>query len=133
MPPCSASISTSASAAIRAAGSSFTKTSPRRSSPAWWICRVRSPGDPLSPDTQVGAIVTPEHNARIHGYVQAVAAGARVALGGAALPVPGLGAQFYQPTVICDVTPDMAIARDAVFGPVLSVPDPARWIRRCRW
>ncbi|AWD22585.1 aldehyde dehydrogenase family protein [Fuscovulum blasticum] len=79
-------------------------------------------GDPLSPDTQVGAIVTPEHNVRIHGYVQAaVAAGARVALGGAALPVPGLGAQFYQPTVICDVTPDMAIARDEVFGPVLSV------------
>ena len=35
--------------------------------------------------------------------------------------MPGLGAQFYQPTVICDVTPDMAIARDEVFGPVLSV------------
>lgn len=79
-------------------------------------------GDPLHPATQVGAIVTPEHGAKIDGYVAAArAAGARVALGGAALQVPGLGPQFYQPTVVTNVTPDMAIARDEVFGPVLTV------------
>ena len=42
-------------------------------------------------------------------------------LGGGPLAVPGLEGQFYQPTVISGVTSDMAIARDEVFGPVLSV------------
>jgi acyl-CoA reductase-like NAD-dependent aldehyde dehydrogenase len=79
-------------------------------------------GDPLDPATQVGAIVSPEHGAKIDGYVAAArAAGARVTLGGAALEIPGLGPQFYQPTVVTGVTPDMAIARDEVFGPVLTV------------
>jgi len=79
-------------------------------------------GNPLHADTQVGAIVTPEHQSKIDGYVkEAVAAGAEVCLGGGALTVPGLGSQFYQPTVIRGVTPDMAIAREEVFGPVLSV------------
>ncbi|WP_415402939.1 aldehyde dehydrogenase family protein [Tateyamaria sp. SN3-11] len=79
-------------------------------------------GDPLNPDTQVGAIVTPEHTAKIDAYVKAaVADGATLELGGGALPVGGLGAQFYQPTVISNVTPDMAIAREEVFGPVLAV------------
>ncbi len=79
-------------------------------------------GDPLDPDTQVGAIVTPEHNAKIHAYVEAaIAEGATLELGGGALSVDGLGDQFYQPTVISGVQPDMPIARDEVFGPVLTV------------
>lgn len=79
-------------------------------------------GDPLDPETQVGAIVTPEHNARIDTYVKAaVAEGAKLNLGGDMLPVGGLAEQFYQPTVISNVSPDMAIAREEVFGPVLVV------------
>ncbi|WP_193142983.1 aldehyde dehydrogenase family protein [Meridianimarinicoccus sp. MJW13] len=79
-------------------------------------------GDPMDPQTQVGAIVTPEHNAKIDGYVrEAEAAGAKICLGGGVLTVPGLDGQFYQPTVVASVTPDMPIARDEVFGPVLSV------------
>jgi acyl-CoA reductase-like NAD-dependent aldehyde dehydrogenase len=79
-------------------------------------------GDPLDPATQVGAIVTAEHVGRIEAHVQAArAAGAEVVLGGGALRVPGLTAQFYQPTVIRGVSPEMAIARDEVFGPVLTV------------
>ncbi|MEL6960534.1 MAG: aldehyde dehydrogenase family protein [Pseudomonadota bacterium] len=79
-------------------------------------------GDPLDDSTQVGAIVTAAHNAKIDGYVQdAIAAGAKVELGGAPLSVDGLGPQFYQPTVVTNVTPDMAIAREEVFGPVLTV------------
>ena len=79
-------------------------------------------GDPLDPDTQVGAIVTPEHQAKIDGYVrQAIEDGAEVCLGGGVLSVPGLDGQFYQPTVIAGVKPEMAIAREEVFGPVLSV------------
>lgn len=79
-------------------------------------------GNPLNTETQVGAIVTPEHAVKINTYVQAAAeAGAEICLGGARLMVPGLGDQFYQPTVVRDVTPDMAIAREEVFGPVLAV------------
>jgi acyl-CoA reductase-like NAD-dependent aldehyde dehydrogenase len=79
-------------------------------------------GNPLHEGTQVGAIVSPEHGAKIDRYVQdAVRAGAEVCLGGGPLDVPGLGGQFYQPTIIRGVVPDMAIARDEVFGPVLAV------------
>lgn len=79
-------------------------------------------GDPLNPATQVGAIVSAAHQGKIDGYVRdAVAAGATLRLGGAPLRVDGLPGEFYQPTVVCGVTPDMAIAREEVFGPVLSV------------
>ncbi|MCB9994614.1 MAG: aldehyde dehydrogenase family protein [Hyphomicrobiaceae bacterium] len=79
-------------------------------------------GDPLDPKTQVGAIITTQHQGKIDDYVRAaVAAGAEIALGGGPLVVPGLGGQFYQPTVLRGVTPEMAIAREEVFGPVLSV------------
>lgn len=79
-------------------------------------------GDPLSEKTQVGAIISEAHLGKIDGYVKdARAAGARVVIGGDVLAVPGLKGRFYQPTVVAGVTPDMAIAREEVFGPVLSV------------
>jgi len=79
-------------------------------------------GDPLNETTQVGAIVTPAHGRKIDGYVKAaVRAGATVALGGRTLQVQGLAGDFYQPTVVTGVTPDMAIAREEVFAPVLAV------------
>ena len=79
-------------------------------------------GDPLNPETQVGAIISSAHQEKIDGYVRAaVAAGAKVELGGATLPIAELPGRFYQPTVVTGVTPDMPIAREEVFGPVLSV------------
>ncbi len=79
-------------------------------------------GDPLDPSTQVGAIISPEHMEKIDSYVQdAVADGATVAIGGAALNVDGVGPQFYQPTVVTNLRPNMPIAREEVFGPVLAV------------
>jgi betaine-aldehyde dehydrogenase len=51
----------------------------------------------------------------------AAEAGAGVALGGAAISVDGLAGQFYGPTVVTGVRPDMPIATEEVFGPVLSV------------
>ncbi len=86
------------------------------------LCRRVPFGDPLDEGVQVGAIISPEHQARIDGYVRgAIAAGARVALGGAPLAPPGLPGQFYQPTVVTGVTPDMVLAREEVFGPVLAI------------
>lgn len=79
-------------------------------------------GDPLDEATQVGAIVSPAHLGKIDRYVQdAIKAGAELALGGAPLTIPGLSGDFYGPTVLTGVTPDMAIAREEVFGPVLAV------------
>lgn len=79
-------------------------------------------GDPLNPATKVGAIISPEHQAKIDGYVKdAVVGGASILLGGGPLPLEGLPGQFYQPTVIGGVTADMPIASEEVFGPVLSV------------
>ena len=79
-------------------------------------------GNPLNPATQVGAIVTAEHQAKIDVYVQeARAEGADVELGGAPLDVDGVGSQFYQPTVLTGLTSEMRIVQEEVFGPVLSV------------
>lgn len=77
-------------------------------------------GDPLNPQTQVGAIITPEHLHKVSAYVkEAGEAGAQLAHGGEALDLgPG---QFMAPTILAGVTPDMAVAREEVFGPVLSV------------
>ncbi|MGF6159005.1 acyl-CoA reductase-like NAD-dependent aldehyde dehydrogenase [Ensifer sp. KUDG1] len=77
-------------------------------------------GDPLDPETQVGAIITPQHLEKIAGYVSAASRdGAAVAHGGTALDL-GMG-QFMAPTILSSVRPDMAVAREEVFGPVLSV------------
>ncbi|WP_313193239.1 aldehyde dehydrogenase family protein [Shinella zoogloeoides] len=84
------------------------------------LARKVKVGDPLDPQTQVGAIITPQHLEKIGAYVDGAAkAGASVALGGTALDL-GLG-QFMAPTILSGVKPDMAIAREEVFGPVLSV------------
>ncbi|WP_181703787.1 aldehyde dehydrogenase family protein [Chthonobacter albigriseus] len=77
-------------------------------------------GDPLDPRTKVGAIITPDHLRQIHAAVaSAEAAGARLFADGR-----GIGAsagQYMGPTVIAGVKPEMPVARDEIFGPVLSV------------
>lgn len=79
-------------------------------------------GDPLNPETQVGAIISQAHQQKIAAYVRdAVASGAKLALGGEAVRHPGLPGDFFGPTVVTNVTPDMPIAREEVFGPVLAV------------
>jgi acyl-CoA reductase-like NAD-dependent aldehyde dehydrogenase len=76
-------------------------------------------GDPLMPGTQVGAITTDKQLDTILSYIAgARKAGATIALGGSRLDRPGM---YIEPTVVTGVTPDMAIAREEVFGPVLSV------------
>jgi betaine-aldehyde dehydrogenase len=77
-------------------------------------------GDPLDPETQVGAIITPQHLEKITGYItSAKSSGAKLVHGGEPLDF-GMG-QFMAPTILEAVTADMAVAREEVFGPVLSV------------
>lgn len=75
-------------------------------------------GDPLDPDTDIGAMVTAEHMARVTGYIEkGLAEGARQTTGGARA-----GAGFFiEPTVFAGLTPEMTIAREEIFGPVLGV------------
>lgn len=77
-------------------------------------------GDPLDPQTQVGAIITPQHLSKIESYLSGAASnGATLAHGGTTVDL-GLG-QYMTPTILSGVLPDMAVAREEVFGPVLSV------------
>lgn len=77
-------------------------------------------GDPLDAATQVGAITTDAQNSTILSYIEkGREAGARLVCGGEALNF-GQG-QYIAPTVFSDVTPDMAIAREEIFGPVLTI------------
>lgn len=77
-------------------------------------------GDPLDPATQVGAMVTPEHNAKVLGYIeQGRMAGARLIAGGG--KADSKVGNFVRPTLFGDVDTTMSIAREEIFGPVLGV------------
>ena len=80
-------------------------------------------GDPMAPDTDLGTLISAAQVERVEGFVErAVAAGARVLVGGARPVVPGFpeGA-FYLPTVVVDAAQESEIVQQEVFGPVLVV------------
>ncbi|MBY5882414.1 aldehyde dehydrogenase (plasmid) [Rhizobium ruizarguesonis] len=80
-------------------------------------------GDPMAPETNVGPIATPPQYQKVLDYLAtANSDGARCILGGGPATGPGLiGGQFIQPTIFTDVTNDMRIAQEEVFGPILSI------------
>jgi acyl-CoA reductase-like NAD-dependent aldehyde dehydrogenase len=80
-------------------------------------------GDPNDPETDVGPVASERQLLRVEGYVdRAREQGARVAIGGERLVVPGRsGGFFYRPTMVTDVTPEHTIFHEEVFGPVLTV------------
>ncbi|MGC8511268.1 MAG: CoA-acylating methylmalonate-semialdehyde dehydrogenase [Acidimicrobiales bacterium] len=78
-------------------------------------------GDGAQPGTEMGPLITAEHRDRVAGYVEsATREGARVIADGREAPVPG-GGFFLGATLIDEVRPEMAVYRDEIFGPVLSV------------
>ena len=80
-------------------------------------------GDPMSPDTNIGPVTTAPQYQKILDYIAiAKSEGATCLLGGGPAQDPSLpGGQFVEPTIFTDVTPQMRIAREEVFGPVLSI------------
>lgn len=80
-------------------------------------------GDPMNPETQVGPLISPRQHAMVMGYIaQGIAAGARLVIGGAEPQDAALkGKGFVLPTVFADCTDEMAICREEIFGPVMSV------------
>jgi len=73
-------------------------------------------GAPLDPGTQMGALISARHAERVRGHIQrALAEGATMLAGEGEVPA---GGYFVRPTIFNNVTPQMAIAREEVFGPV---------------
>jgi len=82
--------------------------------------RAMQPGDPLDPATRLGAIVDEAQMRRVLGYIEAGRSdGANVRLGGKQVRQDS-GGYFVEPTVFDGVKPSMKIAREEIFGPVLS-------------
>jgi aldehyde dehydrogenase (NAD+) len=83
--------------------------------------RKMVPGDPLDPKTRLGAIASKGQLERVLRYVDiAQQEGATLVAGGARTDIGTGRGYFMQPTVFAGVTPDMTIAREEVFGPVLA-------------
>jgi acyl-CoA reductase-like NAD-dependent aldehyde dehydrogenase len=84
------------------------------------ISRTLQPGDPLDPATQLGAIVDETQMKRVLGYIDTGRRdGASIRFGGRRVREDS-GGYFIEPTVFEGVKPAMTIAREEIFGPVLS-------------
>jgi aldehyde dehydrogenase (NAD+) len=79
-----------------------------------------APGDPFEAGKLIGPLVSGVQRDRVRGYInKGIEEGAKLIVGGADAP-EGLEKGFFvQPTVFSDVTPDMTIAKEEIFGPVL--------------
>ncbi len=81
----------------------------------------RAPGDPLEAETRLGPLVSEAQRERVLGYVeQGKAEGAKLLAGGKRAEVNGRG-YFVEATVFDGVKPEMTIAQEEIFGPVVSV------------
>jgi aldehyde dehydrogenase (NAD+) len=84
--------------------------------------RAFTVGDPADPNVMVGPMVSQKQYERVESYIRkGIEEGAEVLVGGEGHP-KGLEAGYYvKPTVFANVTNDMTIAQEEIFGPVLSV------------
>jgi betaine-aldehyde dehydrogenase len=80
-------------------------------------------GDPMNPDTQVGALISEQHMFKVLSYIErGRAEGARILTGGMRVTAGALRkGYFVAPTVFDECRDDMAIVREEIFGPVMSV------------
>ena len=77
-------------------------------------------GDPLDDETKIGAIIDGNQFDKIVGYIASgIADGARLRLGGK--PLSRQNGRFVEATVFDEVRPEMPIAKEEIFGPVLSI------------
>jgi aldehyde dehydrogenase (NAD+) len=79
-------------------------------------------GDPFAEGTQLGPLASAAQRDRVNGYIQkGIDEGAKLLVGGVGAPEGTSKGYYVQPTVFSGVTPDMTIAREEIFGPVLSI------------
>jgi gamma-glutamyl-gamma-aminobutyraldehyde dehydrogenase len=85
------------------------------------VAKTITLGHPFDPATQMGALIDRGHLGRVLGYIDSgVAEGARVAFGGRQAFADS-GGYYVEATVLEDVRPTMRVAREEIFGPVLTV------------
>jgi len=81
-----------------------------------------TPGDPFEESTRLGPLVSEVQRERVRGYIEkGEAEGAKLVTGGATPPEGLDKGYFVRPTVFSEVTPEMTIAQEEIFGPVLSI------------
>jgi aldehyde dehydrogenase (NAD+) len=81
-----------------------------------------TPGDPFDKTTRLGPLVSAAQRDRVRGFIQqGIDEGATLLAGGTEAPEGLDRGYFVQPTVFSNVTRDMTIAREEIFGPVLSI------------
>jgi betaine-aldehyde dehydrogenase len=82
-------------------------------------------GNPMDPDTQVGALISEQHMQKVLTYIaRGRAEGARLVTGGKRVTHGEMGRGFFvAPTVFDECRDDMCIVREEIFGPVMSVLD----------
>ncbi len=81
-----------------------------------------TPGDPFEDSTRLGPLVSEVQRDRVRGYIEkGEAEGAKLLTGGAAPPEGLERGYFVRPTVFSEVTPEMTIAQEEIFGPVLAI------------
>ncbi len=81
-------------------------------------------GDPQDEATQMGPLVSRAQREKVLGYIEkGKAEGARLVTGGGIPNTVSAEGFYVQPTVFADVTDDMTIAREEIFGPVMCVLD----------
>jgi aldehyde dehydrogenase (NAD+) len=79
-------------------------------------------GDPFEDSTRLGPLVSEVQRERVRGYIEkGEAEGAKLITGGATAPEGLDRGYFVRPTVFSDVTPEMTIAQEEIFGPVLAI------------
>lgn len=78
-------------------------------------------GDPMDPATDIGPLVSRRQRERVEGYIEAGKRDGARAVAGGGRPVGLKRGWFVEPTVFADVENSMKIAREEIFGPVLSV------------
>ena len=79
-------------------------------------------GDPKAEGTSIGPVVSKIQFDRVEGFIaQGIAEGAKVVIGGAGRPAGLTKGYFVRPTIFSNVTNDMTIAREEIFGPVLCI------------
>jgi acyl-CoA reductase-like NAD-dependent aldehyde dehydrogenase len=79
-------------------------------------------GDPMDPNTNMGPLASAEQQRSVRAFIQkAIDEGGRLITGGVAQPAETPTGYFVAPTVFSDVTVDMSLAHDEVFGPVLAI------------
>ncbi len=79
-------------------------------------------GDPFEKTTALGPLASAAQRDRVNGYIQkGIDEGAKVVVGGVGVPEGCATGYYVKPTVFSNVTNSMTIARDEIFGPVLSI------------